>query len=349
MSHLASHYYHNTKMSDSIQQRGDSTISRANALRELLCSEELSVIVEAHDALSARLAQRAGLNAVWASSLTISATCGVRDANELTWTQVAAIIEHMVEATTIPILVDGDSGHGDFNTVRRFVRHLSTRGVAGVCFEDQCFPKRNSLVGSGHVLAPIDEFCGKLSTAKEAQQDDSFVVVARVEALIAGLTMGQALSRAEAYLAAGADAILIHSRDRSADQVLTFAHEWDGRSPLIVVPTTYSSTPVGAYRNTGVSALIWANHALRGAIEGMRRVYQTIRDETTPYSIEPQIASVADILELSSFDELAVMRAALERKLISRELGSECPALPKDDSTLAGHQQRAKGHNIVSV
>jgi phosphoenolpyruvate phosphomutase len=298
-----------------VSERSSVPADNGRVLRSILQSAAPAVIVEAHDALSACIAERAGIPAVWASSLTISATWGVRDANELTWTQVAEVLEHMVDATSIPVLVDGDSGHGDFNTVRRFVRHLSARGVAGVCFEDQCFPKRNSLVGGDHALATVEEFCGKLHAAKEAQQDDGFVVVARVEALIAGLGMDEALRRADAYRRAGADAVLIHSRRSDASEVLAFAREWAGRTPLLIVPTTYSATPVSAYVDTGISALIWANHALRGAITGMRRVYETIRLHGTPHTLESAIAPVADVFDLTRFDDLAAMRSQLARRV----------------------------------
>jgi phosphoenolpyruvate phosphomutase len=278
------------------------------SLRPILAASTPQVIVEAHDALSALIVEQAGLPAVWASSLTMSAAWGVRDANELAWTQVVEVLEHMVDATNVPILADGDSGHGDFNTVRRFVRRLSQRGVAGVCFEDQCFPKTNSLVGEGYPLASVEEFCGKLEAAKEAQHDDDFVVVARVEALIAGLSMGEALRRAEAYRRAGADAVLIHSRRSDANEVLAFAAEWAQRAPLIVVPTTYSGTPVSAYEGTGIAALIWANHTLRAAVAGMRALCETIKAHRTPHSLEPQIATVADVFRMTAYAELEADR-----------------------------------------
>lgn len=291
------------------ETRVENTLTPTATLRALLNSQSLEVIVEAHDALSARIVQESGLPAIWASSLTMSATWGLRDANELSWTQVADVLEHMADVTRIPILADGDSGHGDFNTTRRFVRRISSRGVAGVCFEDQRFPKSNSLEGSHHELESIHEFSGKIRAAKESQSVDDFVVVARVEALIAGLGMPEALKRAEAYRTAGADAILIHSRRADPQEVIAFSKEWGARSPIVIVPTTYSNTDIGIFETNGISAVIWANHTLRAAITGMQALCQTIRAHRTPHSLETEIASVRDVLQLTSYGELAAARA----------------------------------------
>lgn len=295
-------------------------VAPGQQLRTLLARRDAEVLVEAHDALSARIVAQAGLPAIWASSLTISAVWGVRDANELSWTQVADVLDHMTDATALPILADGDSGHGDFNIVRRFVRRLSQRGVAGVCFEDQCFPKANSLVGEHHVLAPAEEFCGKIRAAKDAQDSDDFMVVARVEALIAGLGMAEALRRATAYHEAGADAILIHSRRPDATEVLKFAAEWGSRAPVLIVPTTYSATPLATFAEFGIAGVIWANHTLRAAITGMQMLCATIRQHRSPHAREPEIASVGDVLVLTGYAELDEARDRYTRPVIEPPL-----------------------------
>ena len=128
----------------------------------------------------------------------------------------------MTDATSMPMLLDGDTGYGNFNNVRRLVRKLGQRGVAAVCIEDKLFPKTNSFLGSGQPLAEIDEFCGKIKAGKDSQSDDDFSIVARVEALISGLGMKEALRRAEAYYEAGADAILMHSKKNHATEILEF-------------------------------------------------------------------------------------------------------------------------------
>jgi phosphoenolpyruvate phosphomutase len=261
--------------------------------------------MEAHDGLSAKIAEESGFKGIWASGLTMSAALGVRDNNEASWTQVLEILEFMADATDVPILVDGDTGYGNFNNLRRAVRKLCQRGIAGVCIEDKLFPKTNSFIGDGQPLADIDEFCGKIKAGKDSQPDDDFSIVARVEALISGRGMAEALDRAGAYHAAGADAILIHSKQRTADEILTFAAEWSNRCPVVIVPTTYYDTPTDRYRDSGISLVIWANHNLRASITAMREVSRRIQRDESLSGIEHEVASVRDVFELAGNQELA--------------------------------------------
>src|SRR6202034_756203 len=211
--------------------------TRSAKLREMLQSAELEFLMEAHNGLSARIVKEAGYKGIWASGLSISAQFGVRDNNEASWTQVVDMLEFMADASDLPILLDGDTGYGNFNNMRRLVKKLEQRGIAGVCIEDKQFPKTNSFInGEAQPLADMDEFCGKITAGKDSQSDPNFSIVARVEALIAGWGMEEALKRAEAYRRAGADAILIHSKLSKADEIVTFAREWARRSPLVTVP-----------------------------------------------------------------------------------------------------------------
>lgn len=146
----------------------------------------------------------------------------------------------MSDATSIPILLDGDTGYGNFNNARRLVKKLEQRNIAGVCIEDKIFPKTNSFIkGEEQPLADIDEFCGKIKAMKDSQSDDEFVVISRVEAFIAGWGLQEALKRAEAYREAGTDAILIHSKRPDMAEIEAFIKEWGGRHPLVIVPTKY--------------------------------------------------------------------------------------------------------------
>ena len=156
--------------------------SKAARLNALICSSELSFLMEAHNGLSAKIVDDAGFEAIWASGLAISAALGVRDSNEASWTQVLDVLEFMSDATSIPILVDGDTGYGNFNNMRRLVKKLEQRGLAGVCIEDKLFPKTNSFVDVNQPLADIEEFSLKIRACKDAQIDPDFCVVARVEA-----------------------------------------------------------------------------------------------------------------------------------------------------------------------
>ena len=282
----------------------NNTVTRCAALRAEIVSPRLSFLMEAHNGLSAKIATEAGFAGLWASGLTISASLGLRDSNEASWTQVLDVLEYMADATTRPILVDGDTGHGNFNNVRRLVRKLCDRQVAGVCIEDKLFPKTNSFIGERQPLADIDEFCGRLKAGKDSQTDDDFVLVARVEALISGHGMDEALRRAEAYHAAGADAILIHSKLANASEILAFAKQWQNRAPLIIVPTMYAATPTEIFRQAKISAIIWANHNLRAAISAMRETSRRIFEDQSLREVEGRVAAVKDIFHLVGNAEL---------------------------------------------
>jgi len=277
---------------------------RATALRSAINSPFLTFLMEAHSGLSAKIVEEAGFPGIWASGLSISASLGLRDSNEASWTQVLEVLEFMAEATTLPILVDGDTGYGNFNNVRRLVRKLCERGIAGVCIEDKLFPKTNSFVGERQPLADIEEFSGRIKAGKDSQSDDDFVIVARTEALISGHGLDEALLRAEAYRAAGADAILIHSKQKTASEILAFAERWQNRCPLIIVPTTYHSTPTSLFRQAGISTVIWANHNLRAAITAMRDTCHRIWEDESLHEVEGRVASVQEIFRLVGNAEL---------------------------------------------
>lgn len=262
--------------------------------------------MEAHNGLSARIVEEAGFAGIWASGLSMSAALGVRDNNEASWTQVLEVVEFMADATRIPILLDGDTGFGNFNNARRLVQKLEQRGCAAVCIEDKLFPKTNSFIeGEKQALADMDEFAGKIKSMKDAQADPDFCVVARLEAFIAGWGLDEMLRRAEAYHAAGADALLVHSKKKTPDQVLAFAKAWGGRCPIVIVPTMYYSTPVEVFEQAGISLVIWANHNCRAAITAMQRVTKTIFTERSLLNVEDKIAPVKEIFRLQNADELS--------------------------------------------
>lgn len=284
---------------------------RTTRLRQMLQSTDLEFICEAHNGISARIVEEAGFHGIWASGLAISAQFGVRDNNEASWTQVVEVCEFMADVTRIPILLDGDTGYGNFNNMRRLVKKLEQRGVAGVCIEDKIFPKTNSFIaGERQPLAEMNEFCGKIAAGKDSQGDDDFCIVARVEALIAGWDIGEALRRAEAYRRAGADAILIHSKLARPDQILEFAREWANRAPVVIVPTKYYSTPTEVFRKANISLVIWANHMIRSAVSAMQKAAAEIHREQSLIEIEDRIATVDEIFRLQGADEL---EAAEER------------------------------------
>ena len=296
--------------------------SKSRQLRDLIESPELEFLLEAHNGISAKLVQQAGFKGIWASGLAMSAQFCVRDSNEASWTQVVDMLEFMSDATDIPILLDGDTGYGNFNNMRRLVRKLEQRGIAGVCIEDKEFPKTNSFIDSGkQALADINEFCGKIRAGKDSRQDPDFCIVARVEALIAGWGMDEALKRASAYCEAGADAILIHSRLARPDEILAFAEAWDRACPLVIVPTKYYSTPVDVFRKAGISLVIWANQMIRASVRAMENTSREIFEQQSLVDVEDLITDVDDIFRLQGADELL---RAQERYLNS---AGECRAL----------------------
>jgi phosphoenolpyruvate phosphomutase len=262
--------------------------------------------MEAHNGMSAKIVQETGFKGIWASGLSMSAALGVRDNNEASWTQILEVCEFMADATDIPILLDGDTGYGNFNNMRRLVNKLEQRGVAAVCIEDKLFPKTNSFIGGEkQPLADTDEFAGKIKAAKDGQRDADFSVIARLEAFIAGWELDEMLKRADAYHEAGADGLLIHSKKSSPDQILAFAEAWQNRCPLVIVPTMYYSTPVEVFEEAKISTVIWANHNMRSAIKAMQDTCQQIYTERSLTTIEDEVVSVKEVFRLQDAAELA--------------------------------------------
>ena len=212
----------------------------------------------------------------------------------------------MANSVNIPILVDGDQGYGNFNNARIFCKNLEKRGIAGVVFEDKLFPKTNSFieVSGGQKLANINEFCGKIKACKDNQVNPYFTVVARLEAFIAGYDVEEALKRAYAYHKAGADAILVHSKKSSSEDIDAFMKIWDNRCPIIIVPTKYYSTPTEHFREQGISTIIWANHNMRSCITMMEKVSKDIYDNESLKNVEKNIATVKDIFAYTEEDQL---------------------------------------------
>ncbi|MBK0123597.1 phosphoenolpyruvate mutase [Pantoea sp. S61] len=290
-------------INDSYTHQNRCISKLSNILRSELLSPELSFIMEAHDGLSAAIAQRAGFKSLWASGLSISTSLGYRDTNEASWTEIVDVVERIVYSSSLPVLVDADGGFGNFNNARLCATKLLQRGAAGICIEDKTFPKTNSFIGNKHELADIKEFSGRLQAVKDSVGND-LVVVARTEALIAGHPMEEALARAHAYADAGVDAVLIHSRLPRADEIVDFLNLWDSRLPVIIVPTKYYMTPTQTYRDANVSAVIWANHSMRAAASHMTKICKSIAANQSIAQIENDISSLDEIFSLLNYDQL---------------------------------------------
>lgn len=279
-------------------------MTKAKQLRNALRGNKLIKVAGAHNALGAQLIEKAGFDAVWASGLEISASRGVPDANILTMTDFLDAAIDMNGATNIPIIADCDTGFGNSNNVIHMVRKYEAAGIAAVCIEDKQFPKVNSFISGRQELSPVSEFVGKILAAKNAQATKDFIVIARTEALIAGWGMDQAVKRANSYVDAGADAILIHSKLKTFDEIAEFSKLWNKKVPLIVVPTTFYRIHTDDLERAKVKMVIYANHGLRASIRAMQNVFHSILKEGTTASIEDTLASLHDVFELQGMHKM---------------------------------------------
>ncbi|MCY9325437.1 phosphoenolpyruvate mutase [Bacillus spizizenii] len=277
---------------------------KAKKLRELLYSNQVVRVMGAHNGLSAKLAEQAGFHAIWASGLEISASYAVPDANILTMTENLQAAVVMNESTSIPIICDCDSGYGSVNNVIRMVKEYERNGIAGICIEDKQFPKLNSFVKGSQKLADIDEFSNKIRAAKDVQKNPDFVVIARIEALIAGQGMDEALNRAYAYEAAGADAILIHSKENQPNEIKEFVKQFTGAVPIVIVPTTYPHITVKEMELLGINMVIYANHGLRSSIKAMQETFSQILLDGNTVGVEDNIVSMKTVFELQGMYDM---------------------------------------------
>lgn len=278
--------------------------SKCQKLKEMLDSESLEYLMECHSGLSAVIAEEAGFKGLWASGLSVSAMTGCRDRNELDTSEVCKIIEQMADHTSLPILVDGDTGGVDVNAARILVNKLTKVGAAGVCIEDKVFPKHNSFHSNGlDDLSDPALHCKKIEAMKKENPD--FVVIARLEEFIAGAGLQEAYVRALKYQTAGADAILVHSKIKDSSEIDQFMELWSRdkkegkkRVPIVIVPTKYYTTPTQHFEDIGVSLVIFANHQVRASIKAMQDVTRQIFEDKSLVNVESKIASVSEVFRL---------------------------------------------------
>ncbi len=284
-----------------------TTMPTAGArLRSAISRNQTIQAMAAHSPLSAMLAQEAGFEAVWASGFELSASYGLPDVSLVTMTQHLDVVRAMTARIETPIIADIDTGFGNAINVAHAIREYEKAGSAAVVMEDKSFPKVTSLIDGGRQeLVRIAEFQGKIAAAVDARVNADFVVIARTEALIAGQGIPAALERAAAYVDAGADMILVHSKSKSPDEILEFIGRWDGRRPIVLVPTSYPNLSVARMAETGkVAIAIWGNHAIRASVKAMRETFTRIRRDGGIHSSEAAISSVAEIFDLQGMDAI---------------------------------------------
>lgn len=272
----------------------------ATKLRAALKKPGALKVVGAHDALSARLIERAGFDGVWASGFAISASLKcIPDASFITSSEQLEVERNIAQAVNIPVIADCDTGYGNALNVMRTVNDRERAGVAAICIEDNVYPKRCSFyAGVRRELIPIEEHCGKIKAAKAAQTVADFMVIARTEALIAGWGQEEALKRAEAYADAGADAVLIHSKSKKFDELRAVYKAWSGRVPLVVVPTIFDQTTAAEMEEAGAKIIIYANQPVRAAIRAMRDALDLIKQDTRPGAANDRIVTLPEVYDI---------------------------------------------------
>jgi phosphoenolpyruvate phosphomutase len=269
-----------------------------SSFRAVVAANPLTRIAGAHSALGGAIAQEAGFHAVWASSFEISAARCLPDASLLTMTDYLQAAVNIQKALSIPVVADCDTGYGNTMNVAHMVAEYEGAGITAVCIEDKIFPKMNSFAAADHTLLDISAFAKKIEICKRVQRSDDFFVIARTEAMISGLGVDEALKRCHAYADAGADAVLVHSKLKTRDQVVEFLSQWDGRVPVVIVPTTYPDWHADDVLKAGASVIIYANQGLRATISSLRSTFGAIYQSGHSADLESSIAEVKDVFAL---------------------------------------------------
>jgi phosphoenolpyruvate phosphomutase len=300
-----------TKLNEKLKEIGTTPEIRMKQLKRLLVSKPLIRIIEAHNGLTGLLVENTSVtvneikkefDGIWISSLTDSTSKGKPDIECVDLTSRLNTINDILEVTTKPIIFDGDTGDIPEHFVYT-VKTLERLGVSAVIIEDKTGLKKNSLFGTDVVqhLDTIENFCHKITAGKNAQVTEHFMIIARIESLILKQGIPDALKRAQAYINAGADGIMIHSKEKTPDEVLSFCKEYNKfeiRKPLVVVPTTYNTIAEQELHSAGVSIVIYANHLLRSAYPAMLETAKSILEFGRSYEIENKLVPISEIINL---------------------------------------------------
>jgi phosphoenolpyruvate phosphomutase len=295
-----------------------TSISQKDKLRrarKFLTGPGVALGVGAGDALCAKMIERAGFDFIWSSSLCVSACFAVPDANLISMSQYCDQARSMNEVISIPVIADCDTGYGNANNLMYALKKFEEAGIVGISIEDKKFPKDNSLLEGGRQdLAPIDEFVGKIKAAKDHQQNEEFIVIARVEALIAGWGQEEALKRSVRYVEAGADCVLIHSKAKQPDEIIEFIRNWNNPAPLVLVPTNYPSLTLAEVEKLKkVKLFIYANQPLRASIKAQEALLEEIKRAGGIHTIDPLMVPVSHIFDLQG---VPAMKEAEKKYLV---------------------------------
>lgn len=292
---------------------------RRPKLRERLAAGDNLRMIETHSGLSALVAETARIpfepravefDGLWISSLTSSAARGYPDMEMYLLERRLELIEEVSSVTSKIIIVDGDTG-GDPVALEYLCARLETMGVCAIVIEDKQHPKRNSLSStSTHVLEEPSIFAAKIRRAKQALKSSDFLIFARLESLIAGQSVADALERTRSYLLAGADGIMIHSKSRSPDTIFEFLAQYQKLCddlqiyrPVMCVPTTYNTVTAEELFDRGVRIVVHANHLLRAAHFAMRQVCEQILRNDRTLEVDNQCTPVSELFRIVGYDD----------------------------------------------
>jgi phosphoenolpyruvate phosphomutase len=297
-------------LKNQLMKLGVTTVHRLGRLRSLIKNKPIVRILEAHNALSALIAENTvverngedvSFDGVWSSSLTDSTAKGKPDIEAIDMTSRINAVNDVFEVTTKPMIFDADTG-GKIEHFEFTVKSLERTGVSAVVIEDKTGLKKNSLFGNdvSQTQDSIENFCDKISRGKTAQIGDDFMIIARIESLILEAGMEDALIRAKAYIKAGADGIMIHSRHKDPAEIMEFMKKFratDTITPVVVVPTSFNGVTVEEFIEMGVNVVVTANHMLRAAYPAMLNVAKSVLENGRSLEAEPNCMSIKEILE----------------------------------------------------
>ena len=299
-----------TKLNQSLNEVGVTSDVRRARLRRLINAKPIVRILEAHNALSALIAENTtverngksvSFDGVWSSSLTDSTAKGKPDIEAIDITSRINAVNDIFEVTTKPMIFDGDTG-GKIEHFEFTVRSLDRIGVSAIIIEDKTGLKKNSLFGNDvfQTQDSVENFCEKISRGKASQISEDFMIIARIESLILESGMEDALMRADAYINAGADSIMIHSKNKDPKEIIEFMkkfREKDKVTPVVVVPSSFNSVTIEEFEKMGVNVVITANHMLRAAYPAMLKVAKSVLENGRSLEAEPDCMSIKEILE----------------------------------------------------
>lgn len=300
-----------TQLNESVKQIGTTPSVRLSRLRRLLDTKPVVRILEAHSGLTGLIIEstmvevdgrKLEFDGMWSSSLTDSTARGKPDIEAVDISSRLQTLNELFEVTTKPLVFDGDTG-GKPEHFTFTVRSLERLGASAVIIEDKEGLKRNSLFGTevAQTQSSIEDFSERLAIGKRAQITDDFMIIARIESLILEQGLDDAIRRAEAYIEAGADGIMIHSRQPAPDEVFAFCQLFDklpNRVPLVAVPTSYHQVTEAELADHGVNMVIYANHLLRAAYPQMVTVARSILEHGRAMEADRHLAPIKDALAI---------------------------------------------------